>query len=284
MSEITVLVDVRPSPDSPDLLLVRQKLVIEGGELRLVGVPTEEKMPLAARRAKISMSTSIDMQIGSAAVARVQNIGMVPLDISKVHLEYRYPEAVESPVPALDSAIGGSFGLIPRERKVSGALLPGESREWVLPLDYYGEALLQEIARLGPGDYKIVAYAGPDAVAEAPGKLVQPHLDIGLDRYKSTWGLKMQPHIHHKLIGFDAETRDQIFAELKTLQEKPTEEWSSLPGVIPVEGNRFFLTVPPEYQVLVRRVRRGPVEVLDVLRRPEATLAAPVGGTSGSAG
>jgi hypothetical protein len=266
------------------LVLVRQKLALVGGDLRLVGDPVEEKMPLTARRAKITLSMSVDMQIGYAVVARIQNIGMVPLDITKVFFEYRFPDADEKPpTPSIPTAVGGSFGLTPRERKASGAILPGESRDWVLPLDYYGEAF-QEVSTRSEESYKIVAYAGPDPVAEAPGKLVRPYLDPGLERYKSSWGLRMNSHMQNKFLSLEADARNRILDEVKPLQERPTEEWTSIPGVIPVEGDRYFLAVPPDYQVLLRRFRRGPVELLDVLRNPGPLSPVPVGGAAGSEG
>jgi hypothetical protein len=276
-----VLVDVRPSPDSPDLVLIRQKLALVDGGWQPVGDPVEEKMPLTARRARITLATSEDMQIGRAVVARVQNIGMVPLDLTKVDLEYRFPIADQKPpTPMNPVETGGSFGLAPRVRRASSVLLPGESREWVLPLDYWANAL-QQVSLLGPEDYKIVAYAGVDPVAEAPGRLVKPHLDIGPDGPK---GLRMSLLMQNKLLGLDPGVRGRIFEAVRPLQERPPEEWEAAHGVVPVEGGQFFLAVPPDYRVLVRRHRSGAVEVVDVLRQPGVLGTVEAAGATGSGG
>lgn len=43
LNEITVVTEIRPSPDSSDILFVRQKLAVVDGTLCAVGDPSEEK-------------------------------------------------------------------------------------------------------------------------------------------------------------------------------------------------------------------------------------------------
>ncbi len=56
MKEIEVVVDLRPSPDSPQLILVKQKLAAEGDRLMLVGDPHEERVELGGPRVTIQVA------------------------------------------------------------------------------------------------------------------------------------------------------------------------------------------------------------------------------------
>lgn len=49
MKAIEVIVDIKTSPDEPELVVVKQRLAAEGGELRLIGEPVETRLPLTAR-------------------------------------------------------------------------------------------------------------------------------------------------------------------------------------------------------------------------------------------
>ncbi len=84
MKEIEVVVDLRPSPDSPQLILVKQKLAAEGDRLMLVGDPHEECVELGGPRVTIKVAAWADNRTGFVPTAIVSNVGMSPIEVSRV--------------------------------------------------------------------------------------------------------------------------------------------------------------------------------------------------------
>ena len=58
MKEIEVILDMRPSPDSPEFILVKQKLAAEGDRLMLVGEPHEQRVGIGGPRVTIQLDMS----------------------------------------------------------------------------------------------------------------------------------------------------------------------------------------------------------------------------------
>src|SRR5262249_33829326 len=84
MNEIEVVLDVRQVPGSLDLVVVRQKLAMDGGQLRPVGQPSEARVALAIRKAKVTLSMRSGLDKERYLIAHVQNLGLAPLSDLRV--------------------------------------------------------------------------------------------------------------------------------------------------------------------------------------------------------
>jgi hypothetical protein len=269
VNEVTVIVGVRPSDESPDLVLVQRRLGVVDGKLEFVGELTETIVPLSVPRGKIHLSFSVDVHIGMALVGRVENTGFLPVDVTRVALELVTPDPKPDPgLPTHLHYITIGFDLIPRDRSKSGRLMPSESRDWLLRVDSFVPAL-EKISDAPLDRYKIVAYTGKLAFAEAPGERIKPLLDGVWQRRETAGGIRMTPAMQDRFEAMDTTIRDSIIQAIEGLQKKPVIEWAKTPGITQLNDGMYFLALPPDYQVLIRRQRQGgrQIELLDILRQ-----------------
>ncbi|HEY8504412.1 MAG TPA: hypothetical protein VIL46_07495, partial [Gemmataceae bacterium] len=183
MKELEVVLDVRQSPDTPELIVVKQKVSAEGGELRLVGEPTEARVDLFARRVKVTVGELANGEIGYVMAAYVQNVGLAPVDISRVLFEWEVGPGEglgERQGPGGKELIRG-IHFLPIDRAKRGPLLPGETRGWYLPMDFYEEAV-RVIHSQSPDACRIGVYSGRDLLGKVPGSQVLPFLDRPIRR------------------------------------------------------------------------------------------------------
>jgi hypothetical protein len=68
MNQIDVVVDVRPSPDTAERIVSKQKLAISG-EVHLVGSPVESRISLITREGQVSAGESAEAERDQAHTA-----------------------------------------------------------------------------------------------------------------------------------------------------------------------------------------------------------------------
>jgi hypothetical protein len=274
LKEIEVLVDVRLSPDSADLILTRQTLAIAGGELKAVNDPVESRLSLLVRRARVSLGASADNMMGFVANASVQNTGLIPLEITKVCLDYRYDEPRQVTVQNIEAnEIGGELNFVPKDRKRVGPLSPLETRSYFLPTEFM-DGVSEMLQTLPITNFKVIAYSDKDAVGEAPGIHLQSFLYLlrpskfGMVRYGS--------HVARLLENLDLRSSDNIRSALNSLAHTPVDQWHGYSGLNQVNEGFYFLSVPPDFQILLRQLKPGGIEVRDLIRArgPKAARSA----------
>lgn len=266
-NELSVLVDVRVSPDSPELVLVRQTLAVVDGELRLMGEQAESRVALRVRRITAEAELVREGRPGWALAVRVTNAGSDPVRVGPVVFECREEPARNGAAHRGGAAVPAwCSDFLPKQGKRNSPLAAGGHAEWVLPFDFGADPLWNAFP-LPAEWYKVVIYSGREALGEVPGGQLRPLFDRA--------EADPEPHIRGALRGvlgtLPPETRGRIDEELRGLRQTPLEGWDRFPALDAVGDARYLLTVPPDYRVLLRRFPRGGIEVVDVAR-----IAAPV--------
>lgn len=97
MSEIEVVVDVRQSPDSPELIVVKRKLAING-TVQLVGDPAEQRFELSAHSVPVPLDA-----VRAGDKLKVNRRAKIPLDTLSEPEKQALLQAVAS-LPGTDPA------------------------------------------------------------------------------------------------------------------------------------------------------------------------------------
>jgi hypothetical protein len=248
VNEVEVIVDIRPNPGRTEWVVVKRKLTAEGGELHLVGEPTETLIGMATRRVMVKVVPRVSHGSDAIVTVRVLNVSVVPFPVTAVVLEW---DAGES-----------SLALLPLDLRVSRPLQPGDGREYYLSSAFGAEAL--KCARtLKPEQYWIAAYSeadesGADEVGRLAGDSIRPFLDqrVRVERRAAT------------VMDFLSEAeRLSVIEQAWILATTQLSKWPES-KVIPLqeEPRTFLLSVPPDLKVFVQPVADGTIKVLDVVR------------------
>jgi len=264
VKEIQVLSDVRLSPDSVELILTHQTMAVEGGELYPVGDATESRVPLLVRRARITFGASADNLAGFVAVAHVQNICLIPFEVTKVALAYRNAEPQKVKIGGRDTEeIGGSYHFIPKDRKQVGPLLPLETKEYYLPA-HIADSVLELMHNLPAQNVKVVAYADKDIVGEAPAREALQVFDFA--RQSRPGSVRLASAAKYMLAGLDVESSERIQSALRDLAMTAPDQRKAYPSLTKVDDELDLLSLPPDFRVLLRLYPQGGLEVVDVIR------------------
>lgn len=261
MNEIDVIVDVRQVPGELDLIVVRQRLAFSG-EPTLVGPPTESRIQLSARKATVRVSIAAEHGVGLVLIAHVKNVGLALLDRIAVGCWWVYP----TPRPVNGSGLkgeqaGGELSFNPSAGAEKGPLLPGETREYYLPSDFFFYAG-RELRNLPPENFGIRVVAGEDELARLYGEVILPYLDL-----PATMGRPaMDRRVRGLLDALRGEEKEQTEKALDFLARNPPGAW---PGAQPLEPDGMFLLPITDAIHLVARKPEGfkTAEVTDILRR-----------------
>jgi hypothetical protein len=264
MNEIEVVVDVRQSPDSPELIVLKQKLVTTG-DLHPSGPPVETRLGLTNRKAELSVFEFADQRGGYVLAAHVKNVGTTPFNIDKVVFECQFeePPDVRTASGVQAKEIGRGFELVPRDRALEGAQLPGDSRDYFLPQEVYdGVALLG--TSLPPGQYWIAAYSGREELGRVSGEYIRPF-------FQRSTGIVLHRRAQPVFDTLPERDRLAVVRAVVRLRGVDQEYWPSdtvhefkdVPHV-------YVVRVTPELHVLVTQTEHKGVEISDIVRR--ATL------------
>jgi hypothetical protein len=274
LKEITVITDVRMSSDSPELILVRHPIGVVDGELQLVGESSESKVALLYRRVVTSVKWMMVPPVGGGAiVAEVKNTGFTPVEIDSVMFRV-YGLATPESGNGIEKKGREDFWwvkLIPKGRS-HGGILPGESQDWYLPTDFV-QTQLQSILAIAPDKYKLVILSGKHPINEVLGEQLQPLLSE-MEEIREPL---ISDALRMVLLSLPVAFRDQFDTSLKSLSEMPVDRWNKVSGLEKLDDSLYLLMLPPDYRVLLRRHRRGRIEVIDVARTPDRQPAAATG-------
>jgi hypothetical protein len=262
VSEIEVVVDVRPNPDAPELILVKQKYTADGGTIRPVGPPSEARLNMAARRVRVTVEDVPNNLVGSVLTAHVQNVGLTPVVVTRVSFDYVFPEQDAqngTAGRAYLQGIGRGLDFVPSERKKTAPLLPGETRDWYLPTHLYGE--LAYVSTSFPPDHcSVVAYSESDEVGRIDGAGIRPVLTGNGSRVVLT------QRARSFLDSLRDGDRQTVLNALQRLGQDDPEAW---PEVTRFAGNPQILAVrlpiSPDFRMMVRRLPGLGVEVMDFI-------------------
>lgn len=258
MNEIDVVVDVRPSPDSAELIVSKQKLAFSG-EAHLVGSPVESRVGLLARKAKIQVFAFAELGYGYVVAVRIKNVGTVPFGITRVVFEYKYKEVQEVRFGSTQAQeVGGSIDLAPRVQDTLRPAQPGEEREYFLPQEFYDGIALQVLGL--PADrYWFAVYSGTEQIGRLGGEWIRPFFD----RVNIVFHRRAIP-IFDTLPEKDRLAVVQAVAPLRTISQ---EQWPSA-GAEPIDGepNTFVIRASNELGVVVTLTDDNKIQVTDIVR------------------
>jgi hypothetical protein len=266
MKEIEVVVDVRPSPDTPELIIVKQKLATGNGDVHVVGAPAETRVGMAARRARLVPGECAEPGIGYALTARVLNVSLVPLEVTRVAIEFQHEPPREVTVRGAQATeVGTAMDFLPKDPGRGGPLQPGEARDYYLPGEMV-EAASQLGDGVSPDRYGIAAYAGNDRVAWAEGRDVRPYLDRGR--------VRVHRRARPAMDALRESDRLLVLRAAGSLLGKDPARWAEQ-GLSRVGPESVYLMpVSAELRAFVRPVGGPPtgphIEILDLVR--EETL------------
>ncbi len=253
MKEIEVVVDLRPSPDSPQLILVKQKLAAEGDRLMLVGDPHEERVELGGPRVQIKVTARADHRTGLVTTAIVSNVGMSPVELSRVAAVF---EAEKSLPPDGQRSRGTMLYTYEPLEPVNGPLYPGHTRIYCLPMSLF-DIVRYEAKRRPTSEYWVAAFVGDDEVGRCPGGYLYPFLERGTIQYERRAEIAID--------SLPVEERFLIFKGLYEFvsQDHLLESQGRLQIVDP-EKKVYLVKVTPRYRAVVTR-SEGTVVVKDII-------------------
>jgi hypothetical protein len=273
LKEITVITDVRMSPDSPDLILVRHPISVVDGELQLVGEPSESKISLLLRRVITSVKWATDPRTVGAIVAEVKNEGFTPVETTSVVFLSHKPIVPGNGIGTEKKGQEWHWTgqMFPKNRGDSSLLLPGESEEWELPINT-APPQVRALAEIAPEKYKLVVLSGKHPISEVTGQQLRP-LFAEMEEAREPL---ISDALRMVLLSLPVEIRDKLDRSLKYLSVIPVDRWNKVhvSGLEKLEDSLYLLALPPDYRVLLRRHRRGRIEVIDVARTPDRQPAA----------
>lgn len=260
MNQIDVVVDVRQSPDTGELIVSKQKLIFNG-EATLDGPPVETRVGPVIRKAAVTIFGFDEMGTGLILAACVKNVGTVPFPIDAVVLEFRFEEAHDSPFGPSFMAkhTGESFMLVPRNEAKNGPLLPGEERDYSLPGGMYDGITLLAVS-LKPWQFWIAAYCGKEELGRVGGEYIQPFLRgsrIRVNRRAAPIFYTMPESI-----------RFAVIKAVVPLRDLDSDQWPTA-GASPVEGtpSTFVIRSVDDPILIVSPTDNRGVEIVDIVRK-----------------
>jgi hypothetical protein len=270
VKEIEVVVDVRHSPDTPGLVVVKQKLIAEGDGLRPAGPTSEQRIDLAARRVGVTMGELVDEEVGYFMLAHVQNVGLTPLEVTRVAFEYRcdQPHEPDEDFPGPGDAPGGGHALefIPQDHTKTGPLRPGEARGWYLMPDASVEAAGVGI-RFAPAKYSVAVYSGGDEVGRLAGHDIRPALDS-----PSITGRVMISELARTVLdALSPPERKGVLETVDGLRGHDPAQWPESEALgSGCQGETYSVRVTPGLRAFVRPLGPSGIELFNLMR--EETL------------
>lgn len=285
MSEIEFITDVRQSPDSGELIVVKQRMAI-AGEVNPVGPPIEVRLGRQKWTAQLEPFLSTDLATGTTFGVNVRNTGVVPFTLERVLFSHRFDVSgpVMRPTGIPPILLDDGIALIPWPEDRVGPdqsteqcryfkVQPGEDRTFYFPAERVDEVSLV-MASLAPRQYWIAAYGGGEELGRLSGEHFRGY----------TAPARLTLH-RRALPAFDALSDRERMAVLTTvapLRGRQHAQWAS-DTVRPLEGdpNTFALRTSDGLIVLVTPTKDGGVEILDLFREEALELLGVPGGTEG---
>ncbi len=258
MSEIDFVVDVRQSPDTPELIVSKQKVAFSG-DARLVGSLVESRVGLVARKAKVSIVSFAEAEQGFVVVARVENVGAVPFEITRVAFEHRYKQPQQvggGAVVAEDRE--WPLDLFPIDQARTGPLQPGEERGYYLPQILY-DNVASTCVSLPPDQLWVAVYSGTEEVGRIGGE----HVQLFFERASVVFHRRAVPF-------FDTlpeADRLAVIRAVAPLRNVKRDQWPSA-GAVPLDGTplAFLVRAGEDLGVVVQPTEDKKVEVADIVR------------------
>ena len=257
MNEIDVVVDVRQSPDTAELIVSKQKVAFSG-EARTIGSPVETRIGLTSRKAKVSVFAVAEPVDGFVIAARVKNVGAVPFAIDRVVFEHQYRQVqtvhVGSMVAQQPTA---SVALGPQHPEKEGLLQPGEASDYYLPHCLYDGVALTVVS-LPPTQFWIAVYSEKEEVGRVAGKNLQPFFD--------RTGIKFHRRAMPLFGTLPESDRLSVIKAAAPLRGREKEQWPSA-GAEPLDDapHIFVVRAGEDLGVLVTPTEDRGVEIVDIV-------------------
>ncbi len=260
MNQIDVVVDVRQSLDTAELIVSKQRLTFNG-EASLVGPPVETRVGFVTRKAQVTVFGFAEMGTGLILAARVKNIGTVTFPIDRVAFEHQFEQPQDFPLKSgiVTYEIGGGVDLIPRNETRKGPFQSGEEREYYFPpMMFDGVVLLA--ASLAPSRFWIAAYCGTEQVGKLGGEYVLPYLNRS--------GIEINRQALPLFDTMPEAGRLAVIKAVAALRGLERDQWSTK-GAQPLEGipHAFVLRASEDSSVIVTQTEHKGVEIVDIVRR-----------------
>lgn len=253
MNEFDVVIDVRPSPDTPELIVMKQKLVADTS-LHLVGQPREERVGMGLPRVKIAMGEVARGGIGYVMTAKVTNVGLNPIEIKEVSLVFDKDRraAGEKARP-----VTTSFRFEQLEN-ATGTLPPAHSRSYYLSMEMY-EHVAQKARAFRPDDYRIAVFMSDrEEIGSLPGKHVAPFLD--------RTRIKVEPRAEIVLDGLSEVQRIWLMEALGSLVGQAPSSWPREKVRRPDPSSDLYLVrVLPNFQAVIAPSGTDELRLLDLV-------------------
>jgi hypothetical protein len=258
MNEIDVVVDVRQSPDTSELIVLKQKVAF--GDASLIGAPVETRVGLMLHKAQLEVFQFAEWGPGCCLAVTVKNVGTVPFEVERVAFEHRYDQPQDFPLRSgiVAQELGGGMDLLPKDREKKGPLQPGEARDYFLPAGMFdGVALLGTSLR--PDQYWIAAYSGRDEVGRVGGEHVWPFL------HRS--GIVVHRRAAPRFGTLPDADRLAVIRAVAPLRGAQPDQWPAA-GAKPLEWapSNFVVRAGEDLSVVVTQAPGKGVEIVDIVR------------------
>lgn len=261
MKELDVVVDVRPSADTDELIVTKQTVSFSG-DADLVGGPKETRVRFAHRKAQLSPTGYLDITQAFTIGVKVKNVGVAPFTVDRVAIEYQPERSQTTPLngESVSASEGGSVVLHPAPyTKPGDLLLAGEALDYILPTSAF-EDLAIKLIGLSPSRYWIAAYSRGEEV----GRLGGEQFRLLLSNVTLRFHRRAQPL-------FDTLPEPSRLAVIRTvtpLRNVDPKDWPAH-GAKPLEeGGETFVVDPGEnLLVLLTPFQPKGVEIADIVQK-----------------
>jgi len=256
MNEIEVVVDVRHSPDTGELVVSKQKMAFSG-EASLVGAPVESRVRLVTRKVRLSVFAFAEEESASVITAWVENVSPVAVEITRVAFgpeqDQSQPGRPETPGARTSGEGFARFS----GNGAGGWLERADVREYYLP------QISPKWAARPPSRFWVAAYSG----AEEVGRIVVESRGLFLDSSGITFHRFGMPRFNTLT---EAE-RLMVVSAVAPLRGIDREQWPAA-GAEPLEGDplTFVVWTPGDLGAFVSQTEEKGIQVVDVVR--ESTL------------
>ncbi len=254
MKEIDVILDIQPSPDTPELIVTKQRVVAEGTALQLVGTPRQERLNIGLPRVQISLGERAKTDLGYVLTAEVANVGMTPVELGEVALVFpqdRRGNGTDA------RPIVTTFELQPVEA-AAGPIFPGHARTYYLPMEFY-DVVAHKARALRPDQFHLAAFAGDKEVGRVEGDSIRPFLD----RSRVDVSARAQ-------IAFDAlktPEKMRLLELLSALATREPETWEeTLARRLDDVSQLYVVSVAPDLRAIVVPKAGGRIDLVDLVR------------------
>jgi hypothetical protein len=259
MNEIDIVVDVRQSPDTAELIVSKQKVAFSG-EAHLVGSPVESRVGLMTLKAQVSAFSFANREMGVVLAVHVKNGGIVPLNIDSVAFvhEFKEPQDVPTASAAGMKQLGGSVSLCPRDPTRVGAFQPGESRDYYLLPQLFDSVALTAVS-LHPHQFWIAAYSGEDEVGRVGGEYIWPFLERA--------GIVINRRALPLFDTLPESDRLAVVQAAAVLRKIERDRWVET-GAQPLDGVplAFVVRAGEDLGIIVTQTQDKGVEIVDIVR------------------